>query len=406
MDTSKPKIVMVDDDAFFLDMTKRRLGSLGNWDILIFADIEEALALLRREPVDVVLADIRMPQMNGIEFLVQARPLCPEAIQMLMTSFSDHKAAVEAIHRLPELYFFFDKGRDWHELAIILRNALEKKKLSLRLQQRIKELEVIQDDLLRQKKQAVIGELIQGTCHNINTPLGVILGHVETMRWGIQSLQNKHGISLATLLEPLGQIEEATHRIQDITNNLVNKSRMDQSPKLQEVSLNDLVEREVKFLQADSFLRNRVDVTLEFFPALPKLSINYGDFSQILGNLIRNALDAVFKHPQPKLFLKTWATETSVGLEVHDNGPGIPEELRQRIFDPFFTTKKRKDDLYPTTASQQQGGEEPQGTGLGLYSVKRLLEPYSGVVEVETSPLGGACFRIILPRPPATLSSM
>jgi signal transduction histidine kinase len=93
-------------------------------------------------------------------------------------------------------------------------------------------------------------------------------------------------------------------------------------------------------------------------------------------NLILNAADATQGTGRIEVRLSTSGNQAS--LEVHDNGPGIPEELRQRVFEPFFTTKT-------------------MGTGLGLLSVKACAEEHRGRVEVLPSPLGGACFRLTLP---------
>ena len=95
-------------------------------------------------------------------------------------------------------------------------------------------------------------------------------------------------------------------------------------------------------------------------------------------NLIVNAADATDGNGRIDVRLAPAAGEAV--LEVHDNGPGIPEELRQRIFEPFYTTKER-------------------GTGLGLLSVRACAEEHQGHVEVLSSPLGGGCFRLSLPLP-------
>ena len=94
-------------------------------------------------------------------------------------------------------------------------------------------------------------------------------------------------------------------------------------------------------------------------------------------NLLLNAAEATGKGGRIEVRLAS--DGPAARLEVHDNGPGIPEGDRERIFDPFHTTK-------------------PEGTGLGLLSVKVCAEQHGGSVEVSRSDLGGACFRLILPR--------
>ncbi len=404
IDGRRPVVMIVDDEPLFLDIVKRRVSRNRHWDVVTFDNPLDALAYLRESPVDVLLSDVYMIELDGVEFLAQARTISPDVVQILMTGERDGSKTIEAINRL-DLYFFFDKNRIWKELAVVLRNALERKRLVIDLRKQIKELEetnarlnAIQDDLLRQRKRAVIGELIQGTCHNLNTPLGVILGHSELLHWQLSSPSKSKALNPEELLAKIQTIQDAAERIQDITYNLMLKSRMDQSPKRQATSLADLVVRELKFLQADAFLRHRVDVSEDFNARVPKVMINYGDFSQIFGNLIRNATDAMHEQQNPRIMIATRFDDTHIILELHDTGPGVPKELRERIFDPFFSTKKNVEEPTLETDPGLQDNIEPTGMGLGLYSIKKLLEPYHGHIEVDESPLGGACFRILLPR--------
>ncbi len=404
-DAEQPTIVIVDDEPLFLGIVTRRIARQREWNVVGFESPTLALSYLSSHTVDVVLSDIHMMEMDGIDFLERVYDLYPDTVQVLMTNDKDRNKAIEAINRL-NLYFFYDKDRPWDDMDVVLRNAIEKRSLSLSLRRRIKELEdknqqlrEIKDDLIRQKKRAVIGELIQGTCHNINTPLGVILGNVELVRYQLQLNSNPPLHSPKTILDKLGAIQEAAERVQDITYNLMLKSKMDQSPQQQETSINTLVTREIKFLQADAFLRHRVVLELELEPSQPKVFLNYGDLSQVFSNIVRNALDAISHLEEPKLKIVTSIKQDKVCIEIHDNGPGVPEELRARIFDPFFSTKDKqaKPSSKTTTSSLSKHTGPKGGIGLGLYSATTLLTPHHGTIEVTESPLGGACFHIYLP---------
>ncbi|TNE51479.1 MAG: hybrid sensor histidine kinase/response regulator [Deltaproteobacteria bacterium] len=399
----QPTIVIVDDEPLFLEIVTRRIARHKGWNVVSFEIPTLALNYLSYHTVDVVLSDIHMNEMDGIDFLERVNDLYPDTVQVLMTNDKDRNKAIEAINRL-NLYFFYDKDRPWDDMDVVLRNAIEKRSLTLNLRKRVKELEdknqqlrEIKDDLIRQKKRAVIGELIQGTCHNINTPLGVILGNVELVRYQLQLDSEQPLNSPKAILDKLGAIQEAAERVQDITYNLMLKSKMDQSPQRQETSINTLVKREIKFLQADAFLRHRVALELELEPSQPKVFLNYGDLSQVFGNIVRNALDAVSHLEEPKLRIVTSTKQEKVIVEIHDNGPGVPEDLRARIFDPFFSTKdKQAKPSSKATASPKSIGPKG-GIGLGLYSASALLAPHQGTIEVTKSPLEGACFQILLP---------
>jgi len=141
----------------------------------------------------------------------------------------------------------------------------------------------------------------------------------------------------------------------------------------EKVRLDQVVEEGVKVARADERVRNcEVMATLVDCTAV----VNPVTLQRSLLNLIFNAADAAEGRGRIEVRLTTSGNQAA--LEVHDTGPGIPEDLRQRIFEPFFTTKN-------------------QGTGLGLLSVRACAEEHHGRIEVLPSPLGGACFRLTLP---------
>jgi signal transduction histidine kinase len=396
----KSLVVVIDDDGGYLNLLVKNLKAKYDWDIKAFTITQEILQFVQEnaKEIDVVVADMWLDTpMDGIELLEQIGKINEDIVKILMTGKDNPKVAKQAVARTT-MYGFIDKDWAVEGIGIVLKNALEKRAISMALRQQVKVLEKIQDDLFHQKKFSVIGELIQGTCHNLNTPLGVIIGHAELMKWELESIKNPE-VNCASLLNHLNTIQDAADRIQDIIQNLIIKSRMDQEIKIHELSLNDLIERELKFLQADVFLRHKVDTTLDLADDLPKLRCNYGDLSQVFSNLIRNAMDAMFETKNPRLYISTKYFAQEIWLEVHDNGPGVPLDIRDKIFMPYFSTKAHK--LLQFGADREDHRVFSSGIGLGLHSVTRLLATYNAKVTVDDSPLGGACFRLIFPRKPS-----
>jgi signal transduction histidine kinase len=103
--------------------------------------------------------------------------------------------------------------------------------------------------------------------------------------------------------------------------------------------------------------------------------------NQVWTNIIDNAIDAM--KGKGKLRLRTYSEGGFVVVEIVDDGPGVPEQIRSRIFEPFFTTKK-----------------VGEGTGLGLDTVQRIVKKHQGSIQVESKP-GLTCFQIWLPLSPA-----
>ena len=442
--TKQAEILILEDDPRVLRGLEMLFRAMTPWTIHSFAYYEEAMTFLEDFSVDLMLVDLQFdmyPDVNGIDFLESAKKLHPEATQILLSGRADKPHAIAAINRL-DLYAFIEKPYDAGALLKVVDNGLEKRFLlhqarenyeelkrtnialtqakqlleetNQQLQEANEHLKRTQEDLLRQQKQAAIGELIQGICHNLNTPLALVVGQAELLEDGLQAFEESHGYPPLDWRPAIHLIQEAVERIQQLTHNLMSKSRMEQTQERQPICLNHLLKQEITFLQADPFLRHQVEFQVELSPSMPKLLLNYADFSQIFGNLIRNALDEIAMLPQPRLFLASFVRDEHAGFALHDNGRGVPLALREVIFDPFFTTKKtdvskveeKSPDVFSGTLQKQEMHREARktwtsqmsGTGLGLHSVRQLLAAYHGTVEVCTSSLlGGACFTVTIP---------
>ncbi len=114
----------------------------------------------------------------------------------------------------------------------------------------------------------------------------------------------------------------------------------------------------------------------------------YSDFSQIFSNIIKNAIDAMCQTERKILTVKTEKDDGFAVVEIGDTGVGIPDDILPKIWDIFFTTK-------PTIYARK--GDEPVGTGIGLATVKRLLEKYGATVEVKTKVGEGTSFILKFP---------
>ncbi len=177
-----------------------------------------------------------------------------------------------------------------------------------------------------------------------------------------------------TLNRLVEQIESGTSRIADLVRAIKQYSYMDQSPE-QEIDVHDGLENTLIMLHYR--LKHGVEVVRDYDRSLPRICARGSELNQVWTNLIDNAIDAMNEHGQ--LFVRTAAEFGAVLVEIRDNGPGIPPEIRSRIFEPFFTTKPVGD-----------------GTGLGLDTVYRIVQQHHGQVQVESEP-GRTSFQVRLP---------
>jgi signal transduction histidine kinase len=170
------------------------------------------------------------------------------------------------------------------------------------------------------------------------------------------------------------EIENSAGRISELVRAIKEYSYMDQAP-VQEIDLHDGIESTLVMLRHQ--LKQGVTVVREFDRTLPRICARGSELNQVWTNLIDNAIDAM--GGKGELRIRTARELDRALVEIRDNGPGIPPELRDRIFEPFFTTKNVGD-----------------GIGLGLDAVYRIVNDHHGEIRVDSRP-GDTRFRVLLP---------
>jgi signal transduction histidine kinase len=179
-------------------------------------------------------------------------------------------------------------------------------------------------------------------------------------------------LEVATLLD---EIESSTSRISELVLAIKEYTFMDQAP-LQNVDIVKSLENTLTILN-HKLKRRGVEVRRNY-ERIPLLVNSFGsELNQVWTNIIDNAIDAMGN--KGELQLRTYREDDCVVVEIRDNGPGIPPEIRAHIFEPFFTTKG-----------------VGEGTGLGLDTAQRIVKKHSGNIQVTSSP-GDTRFQVWLP---------
>ncbi len=242
------------------------------------------------------------------------------------------------------------------------------KELEQRVEERTRELKKTQAQLVQSEKLASIGQLAAGVAHEINNPLGVILGFTQVI---LKRLPEND-----LLRKPLSSIEREGLRCKKIIQGLLDFSR--RSPQtLQPVNLNDVVEAACALSEYQISLDN-IDTIKGYAPNLPKILADANQLQQVFTNLVINAYHAM---PQGgTLRIVTRAAGDKVQAIISDTGMGIPPENLKSIFDPFFTTK-----------------EVGKGTGLGLSISHGIIKSHGGDIKVDSQMEVGTTFIVTLP---------
>ncbi|PTL78935.1 PAS domain-containing sensor histidine kinase [Vitiosangium sp. GDMCC 1.1324] len=242
----------------------------------------------------------------------------------------------------------------------------------------LREVKRLRETLVQSEKMAAVGTLVAGLSHELNNPLGIILGFA-------QGLLRRSGLD-ETSRTGLLSIEKQTQRCARLVRTLLDFSRKS-GPARERVEVASMLER-VRELASGQARRAQVRLEIVEPPAdLPCLEANAPELESALLNLVGNALDATPPGGTVSVGARRSPTREGLELFVTDTGSGIPPDVLQRIFDPFFTTKP-----------------VGQGTGLGLSITRSIVESHGGRIDVESASGAGTTVRLWLPVAPALSS--
>lgn len=176
----------------------------------------------------------------------------------------------------------------------------------------------------------------------------------------------------------VNDLQEASQRIEKLVGAIKNFTHMDRGRDKEYADIHSGIQNTLTML-AYRFAKGNVQLVEDYDTSLPKVKVFVGELNQVWTNMIDNALDAMEVNKTGRLEIKTRRDRDDVEVSIIDNGPGIPEDIKNRIFEPFFTTK-----------------EIGKGTGLGLDVVSRIAKQHGGSLKVDSVP-GRTAFVLCFP---------
>jgi signal transduction histidine kinase len=260
-------------------------------------------------------------------------------------------------------------GVAFNEMATSLSaNQSELKAKNQQLQHVNSDLQQMQERMLRTECLAAVGQVAAGVSHEIDNPVGIILGYAELLLAECSGDDPRR--------EDLLAIIEECHRCRKITGGLLGLARTGE-PHREPVDLPQLLTETVDSLRLQKIFRS-LAIHLPAQQPVVEVWADRDRIRQVLMNLLLNAAQAL--QGQGNIWLEMRATNSQLIIEVHDDGPGFAEDHLDKIFEPFFTTK---------TGSE--------GTGLGLSICRKLVEEHGGDISAAQSTRGGALLIVALP---------
>ncbi len=278
------------------------------------------------------------------------------------------RGAIEVVYteKKPQL----DEGPFLKEERNLLDAAARQVALIIERREAEKDKSVLQDQLRHADRLATIGQLAAGVAHELNEPLGNILGFAQLAKKcpGLPRQAEKD----------IEQIVSASLHAREIIKKLLLSARQ-MPPEETHVNLNQVVEDGLYLLEARCN-KEGIELVRSLSLDLPEITADAAQLNQVLVNLVVNSVQAM---PEGgRLTVQTRAHEDHVLLIVEDTGTGMSEEVIKRVFIPFFTTK-----------------DIGQGTGLGLPVVHGIVTSHGGSIKVESQAGHGTRFEVRLPVP-------
>ncbi len=343
-------ILYVEDDEYIRENTKRPLSYLCD-KLIIAKDGKEGLELYNKYNPDLVVADIKMPHMTGIEMCRAIKEVNPNQHFIFTTAHNEDSYFIEAIEMQVDGYIL--KPIDYDLLENKIENILEQ--INLKAENILQKEKIIQQniDILEQSKNVQMGELISNIAHQWRQPLNAI----TTALSAIQIKKNLNDITEEEETELLNMIDENSHFLSETID--IFRNYIIEKKEKKNIILQDRINTTLSILES-SLNNHNIKFIKDFEGSEPiNIDIIIGELDQVIINIINNSKDNFIKNCINNGYIKLSLLNINnkVIISIEDNAGGIPVNILPKIFDPYFTTKHKS-----------------QGTGLGLYISKNIIE--------------------------------
>ncbi len=380
----KPKLLLIDDEEGIRKILGLSLRDAG-YEVITAADGKQGLEYFQKENPLIVLTDIKMPGLDGMEVLQRIKSISPDTEVIMITGHGEMDLAIKSLQL--EASDFITKPIQDQVLFGALRRAEEKlawKRLAKRynedLQIQVKEatdqIMRMQKELLQAERLAATGETVAGLAHAIKNILSGLKGGRYLVNQGFELNEIKY------LKDGWAMVERNIEKVSGLTKDLLTFCRA-REPEREPVNPNDLIRELFNLFQAQC-QQQGVLLVLDLDEEMGTVDLDPKGMLEVLTNLTGNALDACTLGEgtiqKPEITIRSNRLPgKKILLEVKDNGPGIDQEVGQKIFNIFFSTKGSR------------------GTGLGLLLSRKIVQEHGGEILFHSEPRKGTVFQVILP---------
>jgi len=368
-------ILLVDDEAGIRKVLGISLQDSG-YDVHTAESAKEALRLFEEMAPPIVLTDIKMPDMDGIELLRRIKKINPDTEVIMFTGHGDMGLAIKSLKN--DATDFVTKPINDEVLEIALKRARERISMRHQLREYTENLEKLVAEkaqkLIEAERMAAVGQTVSELSHAIKSIANGLKGSIFVLGKGIE-LDNKQ-----YLQEGWEMVEGNVEKIKNLSLDLLNYGKYG-DVQFTVGDANAPVLEVVQLLQSRATAQG-IALKAELSDQLAPVRFDPEGIHRCLLNLVTNAIDACGEDDAPgkTVTVRTQKPENwAVEYQVIDTGSGMTKDVRDKIFQSFFSTKGTR------------------GTGIGLMMTKRIVDQHQGIIEVTSEKASGSTIRIKLP---------
>ena len=357
-------ILLIEDNSGDVYLVKEQLRDIDNFDFKIVESqyLELAREILKEESFDAILLDLMLPDSQGLETFFAVNQLAPNTAIIVISALSEENLALQAVREGAQDYLAKGKIQP-NTLSMTIQYAIERKSVAEQLKQRTTELEYLNQEL---------EAFNYAVSHDLKNPLSFIKGMSDLLlkKQRSQPLDAQDEMCIERIYKNSLQMEQ-------ITQNLLNLSQAQRSQmSIEDVDLSELATEIVDTFQQQQPREIK-------FTTTPNITAS-GDrqlLKLVLENIIGNAWKYTQNNPEPAIAFDAYNDESGTVYCIKDNGIGFDPQEAERLFTPF---------------KRLSNSREYEGTGIGLATVKRIIDRHQGKIWFDAQLEQGASFMFTL----------